>query len=865
MSTRKTKRQSGSFYKKERERKHEEKVKLSGALEKFLQSRDHEPENIRQSSIDTVSQPPSTSTYYQPEPSTSTHSSTSTVCQSTSTIEKTSSNLESESTTSNEAMDSDQEIECTSNIESLFKLDDPGMWPTNLTQNIIDTLIENGPNQIDSGFSFPADESGRKFNYSYFYKTLVNGEKTKRTWLCYSVALNSIFCFPCKLFGKDKNLNIVSSGYSDWRHCSDYLNRHENSIQHLNSIKTCCELKLRLNKNLTIDKDVQSFYNREKNRWRAIIERMIAIVQFLASQNLAFRGSTSELYKRDNGNFLKAVEMIAKFDSVISEHLNNIKKSKESHKRLPQYLGIHFQNEIIDLIAGGIKREIIKIVKDAKYFSIILDSTPDVSHAEQITFVVRCVNVSADKVEICEFFLGFFPVTNTTGEGLSNFLLQTLLPGFDLNVEDIRGQGYDNGANMRGKNIGLQRQILNINPKALYIPCAAHTLNLVVNDAATATGEITGFFDTVQEVYIFLSSSTYRWDVLKKHIKTLTLKPLSDTRWESRINAIRPLRQNLKNIVCVLSELIADPTRDAKTKQVSSSLINKLKSFKFICSIIIWHDLLSRINIVSKMLQNSKLNIAECTEALKNLGAYVSSQRTDESFEHFLSSASSLANELEVAPYFPETRKRKKSRHFDYENNDDVLEGMEGRQQFKTGFYFTLLDHAISSIDERFNLLWECESLFNFLYQFYKMNDDDLKKACFDLDIKLQITKENKTLRDLDGVQLCNEITLFRDLFPIQMLPYDILTHIIKNDLVSCFPNFAIALRIFLTLPISVASGERSFSKLKIIKNYLRSTMAQERLTNLAIISIESDISENLDMSQIINDFASKKARKVHL
>ena len=56
-------------------------------------------------------------------------------------------------------------------------------------------------------------------------------------------------------------------------------------------------------------------------------------------------------------------------------------------------------------------------------------------------------------------------------------------------------------------------------------------------------------------------------------------------------------------------------------------------------------------------------------------------------------------------------------------------------------------------------------------------------------------------------------------------------------------PNIVILLRIFLTQAISVASRERSFSKLKLIKNYLRSAMSQTRLTDLAFLSIERELS----------------------
>lgn len=60
-------------------------------------------------------------------------------------------------------------------------------------------------------------------------------------------------------------------------------------------------------------------------------------------------------------------------------------------------------------------------------------------------------------------------------------------------------------------------------------------------------------------------------------------------------------------------------------------------------------------------------------------------------------------------------------------------------------------------------------------------------------------------------------------------------------------------------------TSERSFSKLKLIKNRLRSSMTQDRLNSLSIISIESDLLRKISYSEIINEFAEKKARKVCL
>ena len=62
---------------------------------------------------------------------------------------------------------------------------------------------------------------------------------------------------------------------------------------------------------------------------------------------------------------------------------------------------------------------------------------------------------------------------------------------------------------------------------------------------------------------------------------------------------------------------------------------------------------------------------------------------------------------------------------------------------------------------------------------------------------------------------------------------------------------------------LSVASGERSFSKLKLIKTYLRANMTQERLVGLAMLSIENEIASSLDFSNLLTTFANSKARKV--
>jgi len=63
-------------------------------------------------------------------------------------------------------------------------------------------------------------------------------------------------------------------------------------------------------------------------------------------------------------------------------------------------------------------------------------------------------------------------------------------------------------------------------------------------------------------------------------------------------------------------------------------------------------------------------------------------------------------------------------------------------------------------------------------------------------------------------------------------------------------------------MPVTVASTERSFSKLKLLKNYLRSTMSQERLNVLATLCIEKRLLDEIDIDNIINDLASRNVRR---
>ena len=125
---------------------------------------------------------------------------------------------------------------------------------------------------------------------------------------------------------------------------------------------------------------------------------------------MAFHGWKEKLYQNNNGIFLSLIEMIAEFDPVMQEHVRLI-KSGELKKH---YLGHKIQNESIQLLSLEINDTILKQIRDSKYFSAILDCTPYISHQEQITLVLQCVNVSKTPVSIDEYFIEFIKIDNIT-------------------------------------------------------------------------------------------------------------------------------------------------------------------------------------------------------------------------------------------------------------------------------------------------------------------------------------------------------------------------------------------------------------------------------------------------------------------
>lgn len=233
---------------------------------------------------------------------------------------------------------------------------DPATWSAvKITQQMKYEIIYHGPSR-EKNINYPLhliDNSERKFSNEYYSKKLSNGEIVK--WLIYSVSIDKVFCFCGKLFShSNSNISsLASKGTNDWKHLSEKLNLHETSRSHIDNAHAWSELKMRINKQSTIDLNHQMMIEKEKQHWKDVMKRIITVIHYLAKHHDAFRGSSDTLYTNNNGKFFGLIEMLGKFDPIIMKHINRI-QNKETHVH---YLGPRIQNNLIESMAGEVKKK----------------------------------------------------------------------------------------------------------------------------------------------------------------------------------------------------------------------------------------------------------------------------------------------------------------------------------------------------------------------------------------------------------------------------------------------------------------------------------------------------------------------------
>ena len=157
------------------------------------------------------------------------------------------------------------------------------------------------------------------------------------------------------------------------------------------------------------------------------------------------------------------------------------------------------------MIANEVEEVLLTQPKQAEYYALILNGTPDISHRDQLTVILRFVQCDDEScAKVNKTLWDNLTVNNSTEKGLLNVFLKRF-EELDLNLRDCRGQCYYNETSMKGKEAGLQAKFLQINSKAVYVPCANHLLNLVVVDSAKSSTKALLFLGIMSQLYVLFS------------------------------------------------------------------------------------------------------------------------------------------------------------------------------------------------------------------------------------------------------------------------------------------------------------------------------------------------------------------------
>lgn len=738
---------------------------------------------------------------------------------------------------------------------------DLGEWPLILTYEQKRKWAARGSSEcqhMNSDFTkskrfYGAEGCNRYCKKQYFthvHKT--TNEKRLREWLCYSETKGNLYCFICKLeASSNTELHVFCEGFNDWKNAQLLIERHELSSRHKAAVLYLINLRKDGEK---IDAALTKQLEDEKKYWGSLLERIINVIKFLCERGLAFRGTDETVGSPSNGNYLGLLELLATVDPFLCRHIQMHANRGKGHT---SYLSKTICEEVVEILGKAAEDTIVSELKEAKYFSISLDSTPDITHTDQLCFTVRYVKPTGP----VERFLAFLPMEGHTAQQIFDSLVQyTSEKG--INLADCRGQSYDNASNMSGKYNGVQALVKEkFGAAAEYVPCYAHSLNLVGVCAAQACPEVVQFFDFVENIYVFFAASSHRWSILERAGGGV-LKRLSATRWSARADAIKVIKECFPFIKEALEKLANDQEQKAECRQQANGLLEKMELLETGILVVVWNSLLERFQATQASLQAKQqdLNIASalCASLAGSL------QNFREQFDTFESEAQNLT---QVQDYRPtRTRRIARNRRRDEDVGSgrsvpDAIDNQSPKDRFRVEVFLAVMDSLLSALEQRRKAYTQLNTRFSFLRNLHDLTPEQIQESAdrlleaypHDLEdgLKDELPQFSEFVKHI-GVDCSSpELNYF--------------TLIKENNIDTTFPNTDNLLRIYLCMMVTNCTGERSFSKMKLIKNYLRNTMGQERLHYLTLLNVENDVLKSLNSSEIIAEFAEIKMRRKDL
>ncbi|CAB3981323.1 zinc finger MYM-type 1-like [Paramuricea clavata] len=444
------------------------------------------------------------------------------------------------------------------------------------------------------------------------------------------------------------------------------------------------------------------------------------------------------------------------------------------------YLSAQSQNEFIELIGHEVQQRIIQEIKDAGMYSVMADTTPDVSHKDWLAIACRYVDMMGQPRERLVLLT---EAVDKTGEGGATEIIGSLTKQ-GLNLDELCFQSYDYTASM-----------------------SAHRSNMVIEHSCKASPIITEPFNVLEALYVSYTGSTKRMSSLEDSIQSmkvddpLNLRNLSRTRWTARAESIKSVWICYEAILDSLSNL------EQSDDGTASGLHSKLLRFDCIVSIMFTKNIMYKTKRMTATLQSEDLNVIDAITIV---------QSTVNNLQNVNDNIDGMNKEIQAAASFAEKhgvdvgsdflryhRQRKPSRRIDDNPNTTANLNVESfyRKEFKA-----VLDTQINTFTD---VLENCVATIKPLFQALQPGQEPSSIQTFEALAKFHPDKDRP-----DPDALISEIETFKlHLKTTHEDAKDISSDAKKaEEMKFVFPLTNRAFRLVLTAPVTVAKDKRTFS-----------------------------------------------------
>lgn len=676
-------------------------------------------------------------------------------------------------------------------------------------------------------------------------------------WLTYSKAQDGAYCRYCVLFckqgvgqGGHQNLGcMVTKPFCKWKDAVEAFNNHQATAYHKDCVQSAERfIAIENGREEDVASQINSQRRKEIQENREALLPIIKTLIFCGEQELPLRGDA------DSGplTFSKPEKKDGKFRALLRFRHDAGDKALENHvanaKKNATYISPIIQNEVLGICGEIIRRNITSDVNEAKCFSIIADETLDISGTEQLSICVRYVN---SRYLLREDFVGFVPIYDLTGKNIAKTVIEECI-SLGLDMSNLVGQGYDGASCMAGKFNGVQAKVKELYPKALFVHCASHRLNLALSSAMSVT-HMRNCLGTMSDICDLFRNHTFAGITLKKNINELLpsskksrLIGVCNTRFVERHDSVIVFVELLEPIVASLQYL------SESEKSISSTaeqLLAAVEKSSFLISMLTCEKLLSFTVRLSTYLQDPEHDLSSALEYASDVIQQLETLRrhAGEECHKIIERCSSTMktlfdSEIKIPRFAGKQTKR------------DNHPAETPEEYFRRSVFIPCTDELISNLKQRFEQNKDVLSAFNIVLprNVEETEADRLNKLSLysgdnisDTEIEAEYRMWCQKWKSTD----------------IKLRPNDAL-----NSLAVCpielYPIIHRLLKVLTTLPVSTASAERSFSTMKRLKTYLRNRTSDERLSNLALLSVHWD--QDISPEEVLN-IMGRRSRRINL